>query len=281
MDYTYKPVSTDSDALDKAADLFCTCFPKASQFTRAFLEWQYAANPDGSVIGMDAFAGDTLAATYVCLPAAIRLEGKPVKAMLSLNTATHPDHRGKGLFTKLANLTYDQAATAGVKAVFGVANQNSFPGFVTRLGFQNVGGLDARVGIGPFPSLDRERAKAAQFQRLWNGDRLRWRAQNPANQLKIEQTGGTLLVTGRTPYPGIDVKARILLDSEGFAEQRGGVPRLWLSLGTSLAGSGISLPVPERLKPSPLKLIYRNLEDSRHRLDMRSVLFSFIDFDPY
>lgn len=44
----------------------------------------------------------------------------------------------------------------------------------------------------------------------------------------------------------------------------------------------IFLPLPERLRPSPLNLIYRPLSARAPKsLDAAQVAISFLDFDPY
>ncbi|MBK7966362.1 MAG: hypothetical protein IPK10_14485 [Bacteroidetes bacterium] len=46
---------------------------------------------------------------------------------------THKNHGGKGLFTKLASLTYELCKTYNLAFVFGFPNYNSYPGFVKKL----------------------------------------------------------------------------------------------------------------------------------------------------
>jgi hypothetical protein len=41
------------------------------------------------------------------------------------------------------------------------------------------------------------------------------------------------------------------------------------------------MSVPERLRPSPLRLIYTNHKAPGDRLDPDRVLFSFLDFDAF
>jgi GNAT superfamily N-acetyltransferase len=279
--------------LDLYIDLFRACFPAAKQYSPTFLTWQYEQNPDGHVVGTDAFAGNQLAATYVCLPCRVVLRGSEVRALLSLNTATHPGHQGKGLFTKLADATYSRAADLGFDVVFGVANQNSIRGFSTKLGFQDVGGLDARIGVGAFPAFKREAVEAAGFRRLWSPQALRWRAANPVNRLIIQRTASSLVnVRGRTQYPGLQVQGLVAVDGgkDDAADKPtvglggGSSPGLRLSLGLepkAFRKAGASVLLPDRLKPSPLRLIYRNLHDAHDRIDADAVLFSFVDFDPY
>jgi hypothetical protein len=49
------------------------------------------------------------------------------------DTMTHKKHTGKGLFIRLAKMTYDLAREKGAYMVFGFPNSNSYPGFVKKL----------------------------------------------------------------------------------------------------------------------------------------------------
>jgi GNAT superfamily N-acetyltransferase len=164
---TFSPVRTDDAALAQYGALFAACFPGANKYTPQYLKWQYADNPDGPVVGFDAWDGERLAAHYVCVPARARVAGEDVRVLLSLNTATHPDYQGKGLFTKLAAMTYNAGAEQGFDAVYGVANANSTPGFLRKLDFQLVRPLEARVGIGGIGN-GKAAGRPAAFERLWS-----------------------------------------------------------------------------------------------------------------
>lgn len=290
-EFIFRSTSVAPDATKAYLALFRACFPTAKQYSPKYLAWQYVDNPDGPVVGTDAFAGDELAATYVCIPAKLLIRGHEKRALLSLNTATHPKYQGKGLFTKLASATYSRAADLGYDVVYGVANQNSIRGFSTKLGFQDVGGLAARIGVGAFPVFDEKVVQAAAFRRLWHSPGMKWRAANPANRLDVRSAGDDLAVVfGRTQYPGIRVQGLVAVDrspqqnASEFQLARSGPPSLRLSIGLQPMGmgsAGLSVLLPDRLKPSPLRLIYRNLTDSRDRIDIETVLFSFVDFDAY
>lgn len=86
--------------------------------------------------GYLAYAGDVPAAFYGVIPCFIDCGGQPVLAAQSADTMTHPDHRGKGLFIKLAELTYELCYTEEILILFGFPNQNSLPGFVNKLDWQ-------------------------------------------------------------------------------------------------------------------------------------------------
>lgn len=73
------------------------------------------------------------AAFYGVFPCLIEYNGKKFLAAQSGDTMTHSDHTGKGLFTALAQQTYDYCRAHGIHLVFGFPNKNSYPGFVKKL----------------------------------------------------------------------------------------------------------------------------------------------------
>lgn len=78
---------------------------------------------------------NTPAAFYGVYTCQIEFQGKFVLAAQSGDTMTHSAHTGKGIFTQLAQKTYDYCKENGFHLVFGFPNENSFPGFVKRLGW--------------------------------------------------------------------------------------------------------------------------------------------------
>ncbi len=282
---TFSPVGVEQDRLQRYQELFLKCFPASTKFGAAFLRWLYKDNPDGKVIGFDAFDGDRLAAHYVCIPATVRVGGAPVRALLSLNTATHPDYQGQGLFTKLAEMTYRTGAELGFHCVYGVANANSTPGFVRKLGFQLVQPLDAMVGIGRLGIDFSQVSRDAQFERIWTPESLKWRCSNPVNPvhgfdladrlgLYAQASGRLLSAYTELPFPADPCIA-------GHGGPRSPL-RLYLGLvpGASHRFSTYA-HIPQRLRPSPLNMIYRPLDTQGTTLDRDHIHFTFLDFDAY
>ena len=179
----FQPIHVDNEALSQCTELMKICFPHAKIFNTEYMKWLYRDNPEGEVIGFNAWDGDRLVAHYACIPKCINIDGESVRAILSLNTATHLAYQGKGLFTKLATMTYEKAVSEGYNAVFGVANAHSTPGFVNKLGFQLVRQLEARLGFGQL-NIDFESVKKnIQFEVVWSKETLSWRCANPNNQI--------------------------------------------------------------------------------------------------
>jgi GNAT superfamily N-acetyltransferase len=275
-------IGTSPAQLAHYARLFAACFPRATHLDEAYLDWLYAANPAGPVLGFDAWDGERLAAHYACIPVRVQWDGAPRRALLSLNTATHPDYQGQGLFTKLADATYAAATEAGFALVHGVANANSTPGFVRKLGFHVVEPLDSLVGVGRLSGVDLARTREAAFRRDWSPAELRWRCANPARPVRVsalaDRSAGYSAPTGK---PGLS--AWMQLPAPPVEDS---APPPWgarVFLGLFPAGSGRPrkyFPLPQRLRPSPLNLIVRDLRGSA-RVAPGSVSFGFLDFDAF
>ncbi|MDP1874852.1 GNAT family N-acetyltransferase [Phenylobacterium sp.] len=275
-----RPTQTSAEALDAYSGLLSTVFGDGPKFAAQALAWRYRDNPAGSVVGADAWSGETLAAHYVACPLRASVEGQALKGLLSLNTATHPDFQGQGLFTRLARTAYDQGAELGYDFVIGVANAQSTPGFLGRLGFQQVGRLEAGLLL----RTPRRFAPAElQFSGTWDEATLAWRLANPAAAYRTVRRGDLTAVYADTHLPGVRCA--------GFVETDAGeAPRpaplgltLFMGLDPRIKLGQLGYwPLPDRFRPSPLNLIYRPLSARAPRsLDPRATAISFLDFDPY
>jgi len=283
-DFRFAPVQHDPATLAQYGALFAACFPGTDKFTPAYLDWLYLANPDGQAVGYDAWDGERLAAHYVCVPARAWVEGKEALVLLSLNTATHPDYQGKGLFTKLAAMTYAHGAEKGFEGCYGVANANSTPGFIRKLGFQLVRPLEARVGLGRLRHAPKAPAASLSFERSWTPEALAWRCANPHNRVARRASGARL----QFHAPAVNgVPAYAELDAAGLADgaTKGPAPspiRLFIGLAPDASSRYWNYAsIPMRLRPSPLNLIWRAFTPRAPQLDPARIQFTFLDFDAY
>ncbi|MFN2438281.1 MAG: GNAT family N-acetyltransferase [Chitinophagaceae bacterium] len=78
------------------------------------------------------------AAYYGVFPVQLINNQMIIQAAQSGDTMTDPQHRKKGLFTHLAQLTFESCREKNIKIVFGFPNENSYPGFIKRLNWQEV-----------------------------------------------------------------------------------------------------------------------------------------------
>jgi GNAT superfamily N-acetyltransferase len=282
----FAPVRLDGATMARYGELFKACFPMTDKFTPRYLAWLYVDNPDGQAVGYDAWDGDRLAAHYVCIPARAWVEGAEVPVLLSLNTATHPDYQGKGLFTKLASMTFEAGAAQGFDGVYGVANANSTPGFVRKLGFQLVRPLEARIGVGGLRHGEKAAASTLSFERSWSADALRWRCANPHNPVYLKPGGGKLRFHAAASGHKLPAYAELEADGVALAASAHAPMLSPLRLFIGLAPDACSsywnyASIPMRLRPSPLNLIYRSFAPRVAALDPARIAFSFLDFDAY
>src|ERR1700743_2931318 len=84
----------------------------------------------------------TAIAYYGVMPCFLQYNGKTFLAAQSGDTMTHPAYRNRGLFVKLGVLTIELCRQEGIKLLFGFPNQNSYPGFINKLGWVTTGNLD-------------------------------------------------------------------------------------------------------------------------------------------
>ncbi|MFL6671685.1 MAG: GNAT family N-acetyltransferase [Massilia sp.] len=282
----FEPVQLDDGTLARYGDLFAACFPDTAKFTPRYLAWLYVANPDGTAVGYDAWDGERLAAHYVCIPARAWVEGHQVPVLLSLNTATHPDYQGKGLFTKLAAMTYEAGAAQGFDGVYGVANANSTPGFVRKLGFQLVRPLEARIGLGRLAHRPKPSPATLSFERSWSEAALAWRCANPHNPVWSRQRGALRQFHAAAFGNRLPAYAELDAPRLDVAVPAGAPPlsplRLFIGLAPDIGASYWNYAsIPMRMRPSPLNLIYRSFTSRVAALDPARIQFSFLDFDAY
>ncbi len=285
----FSPIQFKSEAIFEYLKLFSKCFPANEKFNLNYLEWLYKKNPCGPALGYDAWDGEKLVAHYVVMPTNVFVDGLNIRGLLSLNTATHPLYQGRGLFTKLAEYTYASAAEQGFHAVFGVANANSTPGFVKKLGFQLVEPLDAKVGLGSL-RVDLERVEEmAQFRTCWTRESLEWRCSNPNNPVLMRTKGVRLQLFALAKGLGLHVYAEQTIQNglELGGLIQGGpskISPLRLYLGLSPADckrANCYVDIPQHFRPSPLNFIYKDLRCVPQQIEPGRVSFSFMDFDAY
>jgi GNAT superfamily N-acetyltransferase len=131
-------VATPADR-ERALELMAAAFGSGdAAFASARWDWLFLRNTaDARLFYLVADAGDVLAAQYAMLPVRMQHEGAPARALLSLDTATHPAFAKRGLFTTLAERLYESARDE-YPLVFGFPNSASAPGFYRKLGWREV-----------------------------------------------------------------------------------------------------------------------------------------------
>ena len=272
MEYRIEQVRVDEPSLSEILQLMQSAFAGHSdKFSLEYLKWQYADNPAGKIVGFNAYMGDVLAAHYVMMPIYMNINGQKTMGALSLNTATHPEHRGKRLFTILAEKTFEYAAKNGYKFVIGVANAQSTHGFIKHLRFKLIGPLTFKVGIGAniYDHND------YTFTRYWDKEIIDWRLKNPSYQY---YKNGDVIVS---PIK-VGFKKLVHIDKEGLGQ----LPKLsfrplnlYIGFGANLE-KGHYFNLPKFIKHSPFNLIFKDLTNGElPEVTKENILFELIDYD--
>lgn len=86
-------------------------------------------------------------------------------AVRAVDTATHPDYQGRGLFTALTTHALDEVRDVGVDFVFNTPNDQSRPGYL-KMGWKTVGRIPVSVRPARFhhiPKMIRSRVAASHW----------------------------------------------------------------------------------------------------------------------
>lgn len=272
MDYRIEQVKTDEQSLLEIQQLLQLVFEKnASKFSLDYLKWQLIENPAGPVIGFNAYKDEVLAAHYETVPVYMSINGEKTLGLLSKDTATHPNHRGKRLFTVLAEHTYQYAAEKGYRFVIGVANAQSTHGFINNLNFKLIGPLDFKIGLGMdiYPQHD------FTFMRYWNQELADWRLRNPS--MKYFKNGDVIVSPIKVGFKKMVGHNAAKLASLPRLRMR--PLNLYIGFGADL-GKGLYLNLPKCIERSPFNLIFRDLTDgSLPEMTPNNILFELMDFD--
>jgi GNAT superfamily N-acetyltransferase len=105
----------------------------------AFFRWKHFDNPAGISPMWVATAGPRLVGFRTFLRWRFRTsEGRVLDAVRAVDTATHPDFQGRGVFSRLTLGALDDLRAEGVDFVFNTPNDQSRPGYL-KMGWQVVG----------------------------------------------------------------------------------------------------------------------------------------------
>jgi GNAT superfamily N-acetyltransferase len=116
--------------------------------------WKHRENPFGVSPAWVATSGGRVVGFRTFLRWEFVLDGRPVRAVRAVDTATHPDHQGRGVFTALTTHALAALREDGVDFVFNTPNERSRPGYL-RMGWQPVRRLPVRARPASLASLAR------------------------------------------------------------------------------------------------------------------------------
>lgn len=106
--------------------------------TSAWYRWKHVEGPWGPSIGLGAVEGGRLLGLRLLLPWRLEVQGAGVRCFRAVEAATHPDARGRGLFSELNSELMARLAEEGPTILFSTPNENSRRAYL-RLGWSWLG----------------------------------------------------------------------------------------------------------------------------------------------
>lgn len=111
--------------------------------------WKHVQNPFGESRVHLAFEGETLVGVRAFMQWKWHLADKEYRTLRAVDTATHPDFRGRGIFRKLTEGLIEKTAEEGFDFIFNTPNEKSMPGYL-KMGWKKLYKVPVRVRVIPF-----------------------------------------------------------------------------------------------------------------------------------
>lgn len=128
----------------------------------AFFRWKHKENPFGASPGWVAEADGRIVGLRVFMRWQFTDGRRTYRAVRAVDTATHPEYQGRGVFRDLTTHALEALEGDGVDFVFNTPNSSSGPGYL-KMGWEEVGRLPLAIKVRSplvLPRLARSRVPA-------------------------------------------------------------------------------------------------------------------------
>lgn len=112
--------------------------------SETYWKWKHQQNPFGASPVLLAAEGDQTIGVRAFMRWEWRAQGRLFRAFRAVDTATHPSHQGKGIFSKLTKALLEAGVEDKVDIVFNTPNTKSRPGYL-KMGWQDAGRVPASI----------------------------------------------------------------------------------------------------------------------------------------
>lgn len=124
---------------DQILDLWALV--QGKRMSRERFNWYFERNPTGIVNIHMALSGGRVIGVVSHNALRMNVDGRDELVSMQMNADTHPDFRGRGVFSTLTRAAARYAEEAGVTLMMSVTNRESTPIFLGRLGWRPLPGL--------------------------------------------------------------------------------------------------------------------------------------------
>jgi N-acetylglutamate synthase-like GNAT family acetyltransferase len=117
----------------------------------SYWNWKHNKNPFGNSPVLVAYSNNLLVGVRAMMQWQWQKGNKVFKTLRAVDTASHPDFQGKGIFSKLTKQLLEESKNKSVDFIFNTPNIQSKPGYL-KMGWKEAGKL--RIGLQfRFPSF--------------------------------------------------------------------------------------------------------------------------------
>jgi N-acetylglutamate synthase-like GNAT family acetyltransferase len=109
-------------------------------------DWKHEQNPFGASFVLLAEENNTIIGLRAFMQWQWKWKGNLYKAIRAVDTATHPDHQGKGIFKKLTLQQLELCKQQGIHFVFNTPNDQSRPGYL-KMGWVQQGRMPLKFKV--------------------------------------------------------------------------------------------------------------------------------------
>jgi GNAT superfamily N-acetyltransferase len=117
----------------------------AGQRSAEFFRWKHLENPFGRSFMIVAEHDRQIIGFRALMRWRFRIGERTIEAVRPVDTVTHPDHRGRGVFSMLTRTALD-SLQGQVDLVFNTPNSNSLPGYL-KMGWHVVGRVPVWIRV--------------------------------------------------------------------------------------------------------------------------------------
>jgi GNAT superfamily N-acetyltransferase len=116
---------------------------------KRFFVWKHHESPAGvspAWVAFDRARDDEVVGFRTFMRWEFEWDGRVIRAVRAVDTATHPDYQGQGIFSRLTLAALDALREEGVAFVFNTPNERSLPGYL-KMGWRIVGRLPPHLRL--------------------------------------------------------------------------------------------------------------------------------------
>jgi GNAT superfamily N-acetyltransferase len=230
--YTIRPYADDDER--RVLDLLTTTLGggPAGRRPPEFFRWKHLDNPFGRSFMLLAEVDRQLIGFRSFMRWRFQVGGATVRAVRAVDTATHPDFQGRGVFSRLT-LEALEALGDEIDLVFNTPNDRSLPGYL-KMGWHMVGRIPVHVRVRHPVRLARHRRSLKAVETTVAGTSVE--AERATDVLEDEHALNDLLSRAETPETLIHTVRTLdylrwrygdapLLDYRAVRDHRGGALR--------------------------------------------------------